>query len=103
LGKIDKHLNRNPQDTDSEELEGCEFIEIKCSYCSKYIVRNKLLHHKKTQCSVTSVPSVVNTATSTNRHMMISFTTTGLCVAVIQYDAQTSVELSLSGRSLMTM
>ena len=49
LGKLDNHLNLNPQDYDKEP-EGCEFAEIECSYCSDFIVRNKLLHHKKELC-----------------------------------------------------
>ena len=49
LGKLDNHLNLSPQD--DKELEGCEFAEIKCSYCSYIIVRSKLLHHKKEHCN----------------------------------------------------
>ena len=48
LGQLDKHLNTNPQD--DKELEGCEFAEIECSYCSDVIVRSQLLHHKKELC-----------------------------------------------------
>ena len=48
LGQLDKHLNLNPQD--DNELEGCEFAEIECSYCSSVIVRSQLLHHKKELC-----------------------------------------------------
>ena len=49
LGKLDSHLNLSPQNQD-KELEGCEFTEIECSYCSDFIVRSKLLHHKKQLC-----------------------------------------------------
>ena len=49
LGKLDDHLNLNPQDRD-KELEGCEFTKIKCSYCSDLIKRNKLLLHKNELC-----------------------------------------------------
>ena len=48
LGKLDKHLNMNPQD--EKEFEGCELAEIKCSYCSDVIVRSKLFHHKNKLC-----------------------------------------------------
>ena len=50
LGKLDDHLNLNPQDRDDKELEGCEFAEVECSYCSDFIKRNKLLHHKNELC-----------------------------------------------------
>ena len=49
LGELDDHLNLNPQDRD-KELKGCEFTEIKCSYCSDIIVRSKLLKHKNMFC-----------------------------------------------------
>ena len=49
LGQLDNHLNMNPQG-DTEELEGCEFAEIKCCYCSDVVVRSKLLHHKNELC-----------------------------------------------------
>ena len=48
LGKLDNHLNLNLQA--NKELEGCEFAEIECSYCSDFIKRNKLLHHKNELC-----------------------------------------------------
>ena len=50
LGKLDDHLNLNTQDRDDKELEGCEFAEIECSYCSDFIQRNKLLYHKNVLC-----------------------------------------------------
>ena len=50
LGELDNHLNLNPQDRDDKELEGCEFAEIECSYCSDFIKRNELLHHKNELC-----------------------------------------------------
>ena len=49
LGKLDDHLNLNPTHED-KELEGCEFAEIECSYCSDFIKRNKFLHHKNELC-----------------------------------------------------
>ena len=48
LGKLDDHLNLNPQD--DKELEGCKFAKIECSYCSDIIVRSKLLDHKNIFC-----------------------------------------------------
>ena len=48
LGKLDDHLNLNPQD--DKELEGCKFAKIECSYCSDIIVRSKLLDHKNAFC-----------------------------------------------------
>ena len=48
LGNLDNHLNLNPQG--DNELEGCEFTEIECSYCSDIIVRSKLLDHKNSFC-----------------------------------------------------
>ena len=48
LGKLDDHLNLNPQD--DKELEGCKFAKIECSYCSDIIVRSKLLDHKNALC-----------------------------------------------------
>ena len=51
LGKLDDHLNLNLNlQGQDKELEGCEFAEIKCSYCSDFIVRNKLLYHKNELC-----------------------------------------------------
>ena len=76
---------------------------LKFSAAIVLILSNKINSFTTRMSSVTSVPSVVHTATSTNQYMMMSFITTGLCVAVTQCSAQTSVELSLSGRSLMTM
>ena len=46
LGQLDNHLNLG----DAEELEGCEFVEIKCSYCSNVILRRQLLDHKNNHC-----------------------------------------------------
>ena len=48
LGQLNNHLNLAPQD--DKELEGCEFAEIECNYCSDIIVRNRLLHHKSELC-----------------------------------------------------
>lgn len=97
LGTLEKHLNQNSQD--DKEIEGCEFAEIECSYCSGIIVRSNLLHHKNEL--VTSVHSVVNIAMIINQIMRMSFTTTSLCVAITQYDAQMSVECFLNDKTLM--
>ena len=99
LGKLDNHLNLNLQA--DKEHEGCELLKLSAAIV--LISSNEINSFTIRMSSVISVPSVVNTATSTNRYMMMSFTTTGLCVAVTQCSAQTSVELFLSGRSLMTM
>ena len=48
LGQLDNHLNLSPQE--DKELEGCEFAEIECCYCSDVTLRSKLLHHKKELC-----------------------------------------------------
>ena len=101
LVKLDNHLNLNPQDRDDNELKGCEFAKIECSYCSNLLFEMNSFTIRMS--SVTNALSVVNIAMSTSRRMMMSFTTTGLCVAVTQCSAQISVDLSLSGRSLMIM
>ena len=48
-GGLDNHLNLNPQD-ENKQLEGCEFAEIKCNYCSEFFVRIALLNHKVKFC-----------------------------------------------------
>ena len=48
LRQLDKHLNLNQSEDD--QLNGCEFADIKCSYCSLYVTRNKLLHHQNELC-----------------------------------------------------
>ena len=49
LGELDNHLNLNQQD-ENKQLEGCEFAEIKCNYCSEFFVRIALLNHKVKFC-----------------------------------------------------
>ena len=48
LRQLDKHLNVDPQDADTEK--GCEFAETECCYCSDVVIRSKLLHHKNELC-----------------------------------------------------
>ena len=45
--------------------------------------------------------SVVNTVMIINQIMKMSFTITGPCVAITQYDAQMSVEHFLNNKTLM--
>ena len=49
LRQLDSHLNLN-QSSEVNVLEGCEFAEIKCTYCSGIVKRNKLQHHKNDLC-----------------------------------------------------
>ena len=50
LGDLEGHLNMNP--TQEIELEGCQFVEVDCSYnCSKLILRSELEVHKTEKCS----------------------------------------------------
>lgn len=48
LGQLDSHLNCNPQKLRS--LEGCQYVYIKCSYCSKSFLRSKINNHKQYEC-----------------------------------------------------
>ena len=48
LGEFDDHLNiRPPQE---KELEGCQFAQIECSYCSTSYLRSELQVHKTKDC-----------------------------------------------------
>ena len=47
LGELDKHLNLNV----GNELKGCQFAKIECSYCSTVILRKRLVLHKAEICS----------------------------------------------------
>ena len=49
LGQLDNHLNLNNLSEDNE-LKGCDFANIKCSYCSEIVTRNSLQHHKNELC-----------------------------------------------------
>ena len=49
LGQLDNHLNLNIL-SEEDELEGCAFANIKCSYCSEIVIRNSLQHHKNELC-----------------------------------------------------
>ena len=49
LRQLDKHLNLNESNKE-DQLKGCKFADIKCSYCSVYVTRNKLLQHQNELC-----------------------------------------------------
>ena len=46
LGKLEEHLNENPD----EQLNGCEFVEIKCMYCTEYFQRRNIGAHQIATC-----------------------------------------------------
>ena len=48
LGDLDKHLNIDP--VEDKQLEGCQFTEIHCLYCSKLYERNKIDKHQNSEC-----------------------------------------------------
>ena len=48
LGKVDDHLNPNPSEHD--HLNGCEFVAINCPYCSKFIKRSDFQVHTNEKC-----------------------------------------------------
>ena len=48
LGELDKHLNVNPKP--SEQLVGCEAVEIKCHHCSGLFQRRYVNTHQTTEC-----------------------------------------------------
>ena len=49
LGELDSHLNPKNLAIDNE-LQGCAFANIKCSYCCETLTRKDLQHHKKELC-----------------------------------------------------
>ena len=48
LGQLESHLNCNPQNR--RLLEGCQYVCVKCSHCSKSLLRSKINNHKQHEC-----------------------------------------------------
>ena len=48
LGQLDNHLNLSPQP--DKQLEGCEYSEIVCIYCSELIKRCNIAFHQTDHC-----------------------------------------------------
>ena len=49
LGELKLHLNRNPSAED--QLNGCQFVEVKCMYgCEEQIQRHCITNHETEQC-----------------------------------------------------
>ena len=48
LGQLDNHLNLSPQA--DKQLEGCEYSEIECIYCSELIKRCNIAFHQSDLC-----------------------------------------------------
>ena len=53
LGQLDNHLNLSPQP--DEQLEGCEYSEIECIYCSELIKRPNITAHQTDLCPKTFI------------------------------------------------
>ena len=49
LGEVDSHLNMRPPQ--EKELDGCQFTQVECSYCSTSYLRSELEVHKNKNCS----------------------------------------------------
>lgn len=50
LGQLEEHLNADPPSQILEQLEGCQFVEIKCLHCSNLFQRSQIQTHQSTQC-----------------------------------------------------
>ena len=50
LGQVDNHLNLKATTVDNE-LEGCEYAIVRCSFCLEAITRNQLCRHKRELCN----------------------------------------------------
>ena len=88
LRQLDEHLNTDPQP--EKKFEGCQFVEIDCFYeCENHQQRRYIKLTKMTIAP--NVHSVVSTAILTSLPMMMSPTTTGLCVGLSLSPALTSV------------
>ena len=48
LGHLDNHLNLSPQP--NKQLQGCEYSEIECNYCSELIKRSNITVHQEDVC-----------------------------------------------------
>ena len=48
LGELDNHLNQCPNP--DNQLQGCEFTEINCVYCSKCFKRKDIQSHQNDKC-----------------------------------------------------
>ena len=48
LGKLDDHLSCNTSEQD--QLNGCEFVQINCPYCSMLIKRSEFQVHRSMKC-----------------------------------------------------
>ena len=48
LGQLHQHLNLNP--TDENQLEGCQYAQIQCLFCSKLYERSNVKIHQNDQC-----------------------------------------------------
>ena len=53
LGQLDNHINLSPQP--DKQLEGCEYSEIECIYCSELIKRCNITIHKTKDCRKTFI------------------------------------------------
>ena len=50
LGKLLQHLNNEPQSSDAEQLSGCLYVLVACSFCDENIQRQNLEEHKSNIC-----------------------------------------------------
>ena len=48
LGHLERHLNLNSMK--GGELDGCQFVSVQCSYCSKSFARSKIKVHEREEC-----------------------------------------------------
>ena len=48
LGQLDKHLNLKP--VADKQLQGCQFTQIQCLYCSQLFQRSSIQTHQDEQC-----------------------------------------------------
>ena len=48
LGQLDNHLNLKP--TEDKQLQGCQFVQIQCRYCSELFRRHNIEVHQNEHC-----------------------------------------------------
>ena len=48
LGELDNHLNSNPEE--QKQLDGCQFMQIKCLHCAELYIRSEIRQHQETEC-----------------------------------------------------